>query len=871
MESTVLRRLWCVRTSLFVVGVLFALWGGVPVVDAAEKPVAFSSCGDLQETLAAAYGEKGGRGGVLEDAVVFSSSEGSDSTQTGGGESDYSKTNVQVEGVDEADIVKTDGKYIYLVHGATIRIVQALPADNLREVAVVQGGDVNFIAQELYVDGDRLTVIGRTSLPYEFFPTEDDGKPRVGYLPYTPMTKVYVYDISNPAQPSEIRHVAFEGSYHSSRKVDAMVYLVMNQYPFYTFIQEDEMPSEDTLVPKRYDSAERDIPSPVASCEEITHLPQVNAPQYLIVASIDTMGNSVEQNVVLGSSETIYATRDHLYVTATNYPDIPYLLTDEDSDEDSDLSMRDPSPSAQEYETTTVYKFDLGSSRLEHLATGEVPGHLLNQFSLDEFSGYLRIATTRGYTFSADQPSTNNVYVLDANLGVHGKLEGLAPGERIYSARFMGECGYLVTFKETDPLFVLDLSVPSTPRVIGELKIPGFSNYLHPIDADHLLGVGKDAVPADMDDASWMGMEFAWYQGMKLAIFDVSEVTDPKVLHQEIIGDRGTDSPLLYDHHALLYANDIYGAGKNLLAFPITVAELSDKQKSGSDPSVYGERVFQGAYVYELSLEDGFDLRGKITHDGVNATDSCKPGMSGDVRISSSDFFVCYPDFIQRILYIGDTLYSTAMHSVGAWDMNTFTKRGDGILVLERDETPPVTQRYEYSLQDSIDFANGYQARWVAQTHPRDTVFDQDGDEYFDVPRGKSITVEAVFENTGIYTWYNDNDDREVAISVYKDLAVQSAPAGLGYDQPGHAKFGTSYFSTTDWASPSRAARLRESVVRPGEQGTFVFNFVVPPETPAGMYREDITLSSGRYWIRNISNGDPLGAAHIWVGINVIE
>ncbi len=212
------------------------------------------------------------------------------------------------------------------------------------------------------------------------------------------------------------------------------------------------------------------------------------------------------------------------------------------------------------YSETGIHKIRLDNGYIEGVADGSVPGWVLNQFSMDESDGYFRIATTTGHAWGVST-SKNNVYVLDEDLKVVGELEDLAPGEQIYSARFMGNRLYLVTFKKVDPLFVIDLADPTAPRVLGKLKIPGYSNYLHPYDEKHVIGLGKEAVDSE-------GGSFAWYQGVKLSLFDVSDVSNPREVAKLEIGDRGTDSPALYDHKAFLFSRE-----RNLLVIPILEAK----------------------------------------------------------------------------------------------------------------------------------------------------------------------------------------------------------------------------------------------------------------------------------------------------------
>jgi len=222
---------------------------------------------------------------------------------------------------------------------------------------------------------------------------------------------------------------------------------------------------------------------------------------------------------------------------------------------------------------------------------------------MDEYQGNFRIATTVGQIARGGGNASNNIYILDKNLDLTGKIEGIAPGEKIYAARFMGKKGYLVTFKKVDPFFTLDLSDPQNPKIAGQLKIPGYSDYLHPLDENHILGIGKNSIEAEEGG-------FAWYQGVKMAIFDVSDFENPKELFKTEIGDRGTDSFVLNDHKAFLYDSK-----KQLLVIPILLAELTASQRENNlEANTYGEYTFQGAYVYRLNLEDGFKLMGRITH-----------------------------------------------------------------------------------------------------------------------------------------------------------------------------------------------------------------------------------------------------------------
>jgi uncharacterized secreted protein with C-terminal beta-propeller domain len=310
---------------------------------------------------------------------------------------------------------------------------------------------------------------------------------------------------------------------------------------------------------------------------------------------------------------------------------------------------------------TVVYRFALNNGKLDYTGKGQVPGSILNQFSMDESEGFFRIATTKGSLFEeGEYTSKNNLYVMDPDLEICGRLEDVAPGEKIYSVRFMGDRAYMVTFKKVDPLFVIDLKDAKNPTILGALKIPGYSDYLHPYDENHIIGFGKDTIELSNEGTWKKDGTTAYYQGMKIALFDVSDVNNPKEKFKEIIGDRGTDSELLSDHKALLFSQD-----KELMAFPVTVMEIKDggNVSEGNRP-VYGSFSFQGAYVYNVDLEEGFKLRARISHISEEEYDK-----SGDGWYSSNKN-------VERIIYIGDDLYTISKGMIKANSMTDMKEKG---------------------------------------------------------------------------------------------------------------------------------------------------------------------------------------------------
>jgi uncharacterized secreted protein with C-terminal beta-propeller domain len=317
------------------------------------------------------------------------------------------------------------------------------------------------------------------------------------------------------------------------------------------------------------------------------------------------------ESFLMGGTGTLYASMDNIYLTASRW--------------------------SSGGQTTKIFKVKVDDSTIEYVADGQVPGSIINQFAMSEHNGFFRIATQKGYpSRTGEWTSDSNVYVLDEDLNRMGTLEGLAPGENMHSARFMGDRAYLVTFKKVDPLFTIDLSDPTNPRVLGKLKIPGYSDYLHPYDENILIGIGKETVEAE--DPDW---DFAWYQGIKISLFDVSDVENPKELAKIEVGDRGSDTPALWEHKSVLFSKE-----RNLLVIPILEAQINEESYSGDVPdNAYGDYVNQGAYVFHVS-PDGISLRGVVSH----VDDPDEFFKSGWYWESARN--------VERSLYIDDVLYT---------------------------------------------------------------------------------------------------------------------------------------------------------------------------------------------------------------------
>ena len=569
---------------------------------------------------------------------------------------DYSRTNIQVQGVDEADLVKTDGQYIYQVNRGRIVIARAYPPGQMKICSTLTFKDREFTPQEIYVDKQHLIVIGtsRKEIPCADDPVPYSEEQNIMIYPppfyFHPTVKTVIFDISDRENVRQLREVEVEGYYLSSRKIGAALYLVANRNINYYYIMEDKAKIMDQAVTGRMrEGAENPVPSyrDTAVSDEfvsvdyarIRYFPGFTRPNYLIVAGLNLAqpNEPVRVHTFLGAGDNIYASQQNLYATVTGY---------------GRPVARIPSYGPDTY----IYKFALDGGRISYAARGKVPGTVLNQFSMDEYNGHFRIATTSENPWGGGgDTSRNNVYILDKELSLKGKIEDIAPGERIYSVRFMGKKGYMVTFQTMDPLFVLDLENPEAPRVLGALKIPGYSDYLHPYDENHIIGFGKDTMEIVHKDGRGNLISTGVIDlGIKIALFDVSDVHNPVEKFKETIGGRGTSSELLQNHKALLFSRE-----KNLLAFPVTVME--SQSSTGTIPD-YGVFTFQGAYVYNLELTQGFQLKGKITH------------LTGEDYLKAGRHWYDSNKNVERVIYIGDVLYTLSQGMIKANAMGDLTE-----------------------------------------------------------------------------------------------------------------------------------------------------------------------------------------------------
>jgi len=624
--------------------------------------------------------------GGLEMAVAEQASAPSFAKADSGASADeYSTTNIQVEGVDEADIIKNDGKYIYTVSGNKVVIVDAYPAENAEILSEIKfEGTPN----EIFINKDKLLVFGQKQNKVYDKPVTSGPEEKMiapwPYPRYEQLVFVNVYDVSDKENPELVDEISLRGYYFESRMIGDYVYLIANENVYYY----ENRPIPLPIITRN--DVDEEVPA-----TEILRCPYPDySYRYTNILAINTQDKdkkATHKVVLTGSTQNLYMSLENLYLTSVKRrPWFDYrrimvekavlpLMSGSTADKvksilSSDLedykkwneleeavsdysnSMTSDERSSfnkkvedktrtlelewqKEMEKTIIHRISINKDVIEYKAEGEVPGNVLNQFSMDEYDNHFRIATTAGYasTREGEATSSNNVYILDMDLKTVGKVEDLAPGEKIYSARFMGKRLYLVTFRNIDPLFVIDLADPTNPKILGKLKIPGYSDYLHPYDEDHVIGLGKWTMDAKDRD-------FAWYQGLKISLFDASDVNNPKEIAKYEIGDRGTDSYALHDHKAFLFDKE-----KNLLVIPVLLAEINEKQVVEREEWEYGDYKFQGAYIFNVDLEKGIELKGRVTHIEDDET-----------FLKSGHYYYNDAYSVKRSLYMDDVLYTVS-------------------------------------------------------------------------------------------------------------------------------------------------------------------------------------------------------------------
>ena len=589
--------------------------------------------------------------GAPVPSVAPMPSDGVSSKQSGG--SDYSTTNVQVANVDEPDYLKNDSKYVYIVSKNTLSIIDAYPAEDAKLILKIALDIESQYIQNMFLNDDRLVIFYNGQSDDEIIPLFD-------FVPrrsYSSVTHALIVDVSDKEKPNILKDYSIDGHFRDARMIGDYAYFVTNsnidhQYPRLPIIMEN---SVRIMAPDAF------------YFDNVEQFSNFNT-----LTAIDIFGDTINsETFLMGYSGAFYVSEDNFYLTyqqsmpfgfyenssRDRFFDVVVPLLPNDIQNEIKVIQNDSSMNSstqwtkiselmqksynemnkgdkeklfekikealneydakiqEETRKTIIHKISIDEDKIEYVAKGSVPGRLLNQFSMDQSGDRFRVATTTEiYTQYEGTIRSNAVYVLDEQMNIVGGLDEIAPDESIFSARFMGDRLYLVTFQQIDPFFVIDLST-DTPKILGELKIPGFSNYLHPFDEEHIIGVGRDTKEIENGRVQQLGI--------KIALFNVSDVNNPKVVDDVIIGDRSTHSEALNNHKAFFFDKT-----RKVLSIPISGDAESLNGIASSKMIAPDFNRWNGFYVFGLDASDGFNLKGTVTH---SAEDSRYYGM-GNAR-----------------------------------------------------------------------------------------------------------------------------------------------------------------------------------------------------------------------------------------------
>ena len=562
---------------------------------------------------------------------------------------DVSDTNNQVVGVNEADIVKVDAAgNIYLVSGRHFIVAKGFPATEMNELARI---DLGGRGLNLFLDKDnqRVTVLARHDTPHYIAgaePTpEEEALTAIYPKPESDYSVALFYDVSTPSEPVLIEQLQLQGYIREGRRINDRLHLVSNHHlrPMNLF-QDDRFTSayqafhdavlqarcsdpestnptddvaadptvlatQDTLInlitnivtpvepadylPKAFQIVDSNpVELPYLACSDVNH-PEINMSLGLqVITSVDTNGANLDATSIINNSYITYVSENNLYLAETSRS--WWWIMDDGS-----------WPTSQ----TAIYKFAISGAAPEYVATGRVDGYVNNQFSLDEHNGALRVATTQD---DMTQPTggpwqrslTNHLTVLtDDNLGdltIAGEVRDIVRDETIRSARFYGDKGFIVTFRNIDPLFTFDLADPANPVLLGELEMPGFSTYIHKYDDNHLLTIGRSGGAGGIGTGN----------GLQLQIIDVTDMANPQLQHSHVpaMPSGWSWSSAQYDHKAFTFYKPA-----DLLAIPIQISPY--------DSADY----FSGVIAYDVNLTTGFREIGRVDHKDLSFDYYCGP------------------------------------------------------------------------------------------------------------------------------------------------------------------------------------------------------------------------------------------------------
>ena len=616
------------------------------------------------------------------------------------GGTDYSTTNVQVANVDEPDYLKNDSKYVYIVSRNTLSIIDAYPAESAKLVLKIALDIESQYIQNMFLNDDRLVIFYNGQ-------SDDEIIPQFDFVPrrsYSPVTHALIIDVSDKENPNILKDYSIDGHFRDARMIGDYAYFVTNSNINY----------QHPRLPVILESSVKIMTPDAFYFDNIEQFSNFNT-----LTAIDIFGDTVNsETFLMGYTGTFYVSEDNFYLTyqqsmpfgfydnssRDRFFDVVVPLLSNDIQDEIKAIQNDSSMNAstkwikiselmqksynemnkndkeklfekirealneydvkmqEETRKTIIHKISINKGEIEYVTMGSVPGRLLNQFSMDQSGDRFRVATTTEYyTQYQGTVRANAVYVLDEQLNIVGGLDQIAPGESIFSARFIGDRLYLVTFQQIDPFFVIDLST-DTPKILGELKITGFSNYLHPYDEEHIIGIGRDTKEIEEGRVQQLGI--------KIALFNVADVNNPKVIDDVIIGDSSTYSEVLNNHKAFFFDKT-----RGVLSIPISGDAESLNENSSSKMFAPDYNRWNGFYVFDLNSSDGFNLKGTITH---SADDSRYYGMGN-----------------ARTFYIDDVLYTASERYL---KMNSFNNLEE-INLIKLENTGKFIEYLEEEIQ----------------------------------------------------------------------------------------------------------------------------------------------------------------------------
>ena len=549
-------------------------------------------------------------------------------TTTGTTQKDYSKTNIQVDGVDEADILKTDGDYIYSISENKVIITNVKNPKTPKIESTIY--NENTIPTDLLLYKNKLVIIStkinNTTNKKDYYRYYDNKN-----------TIVEVYNIKDKTKPNSLKKFELQEPYYTTRCINGKLYIFSKGY-----LREN---NKKISINYKEDNKTKKIKT-----NNIYYLKDHFENYQTLIAELDLNNiKDIKLSSYLIDISNAYISKNNIYLLNQHYKtdkiDIKIIfgwkgilgLLDIINDDNYSYKMQ-----------TKIYKFNINNKKgVVYQTNTKLEGSTINQYSLDEYDGNIRIAL--------ETNDGTRIAILDKNLKLLGETEKLEENEKMYASRFIENKAYLVTYKNTDPLFVIDLSNPKKPKVLGELKIPGYSTYLHPYDENHLIGIGMDTKEIiNRDKNGNVTSSWATITGMKMCLFDITDINNPKEIDKTVIGDSRTVSAILTNPKALLFSKE-----KELLAIPVnnyqddfTVEETNSYDEEIENFTNKNDYISEGYFVYHINLE-GFKLKGVINHE-KNKTEN----------------YYYYPSKLLRGIYIEDDLYTVSETEIKVNNLN---------------------------------------------------------------------------------------------------------------------------------------------------------------------------------------------------------